>query len=219
MSKERKTVRGTIWARLRNSLIAGFLVILPATVTIWLLIWLFNKAVKPLTDYITGHLPEKIKGLFHPILWNIILFFAFLFLIIIIGALARNIIGRKLIGFGEKILSKIPLVSKIYTTIQQISQAFLGRKRHVFQRVVLFEYPRSGIYSLGFVTSERTEGEVQEKTSKKVLSIFICTTPNPTSGFLIIVPEEETIPLEMSVEDGMKMVISGGAVVPPIKNK
>jgi uncharacterized membrane protein len=102
--------------------------------------------------------------------------------------------------------------------MKEISQTLLASKRTMFQRVVLVQFPRPGIYSIGFVTSE-TAGEAQAKTKEIVINVFVPTTPNPTSGFLILVPREQLIDLEMTVGEGMKMVISGGAVVPPYTAK
>ena len=109
---------------------------------------------------------------------------------------------------------KVPLVNKVYMAMQQISKVFLVKKQAVFSKAVLVEYPRKGTYVLGLMTSEAS-GEVQYKTEKKLVSVFIQTTPNPTSGFLLFVPSNELINLEMSVENSMKLIISGGAVIPP----
>jgi uncharacterized membrane protein len=141
---------------------------------------------------------------------GVIIFFLF---ILFVGMFASNMIGRRTILFGESIMVKIPLASKIYTAVQQIIAAVTGGKGAVFNKVVLVEYPRKGVYSLGFVTSE-TEGEVQYQTKQKVVSVFIPTTPNPTSGLLVFVPDEDLIYLKMSTEDGLKLVISGGFVTP-----
>src|SRR5262249_36517756 len=106
------------------------------------------------------------------------------------------------------------LLNKIYPFMKEVSQTMLSGRKTMFQKVVLIEYPRPGIYSLGFVTSE-TGSEAQEKTKENVVNVFVPTTPNPTSGFLLLVPRDKIADLEMRVADGLKMVISGGAVVPP----
>ena len=128
------------------------------------------------------------------------------------------VVGRRLVAIGEAIIKHVPLLNKTYGFMKEISQTLLAGKQTMFQRVVLVEFPRPGIYSIGFVTSE-TRGEAQEKTKETVINVFVPTTPNPTSGFLILVPREQLIELDMTVAEGMKMVISGGAVVPPYTAK
>ena len=135
------------------------------------------------------------------------------FLIIATGMFARNIFGKKLIEWGERILNKLPFVKKIYKPIQEISKVFLTDRRTVFEKPVLIEYPRKGIYSLGFYTRRATE-EIEGKTRQELMSVFLPTTPNPTSGFLLFVPVEDCIDLNMSIEEAMKLIVSGGAVVP-----
>jgi uncharacterized membrane protein len=111
-------------------------------------------------------------------------------------------------------IGRVPLLNRTYGFVKEVSNTMFGGQKTMFQRVVLVQFPRLGIYSLGFVTSE-TEGEAQAKTKETVINVFVPTTPNPTSGFLVLVPRDQVIDLQMSVGEGMKMVISGGAVVPP----
>lgn len=122
--------------------------------------------------------------------------------------------GRKLIETGETLLAKIPLVRNIYLTVKQVIEALFLKNKTAFKQVVMFEYPRKGIYQLGFVTN-MGRGEIQIKTNEEVVNVFIPTTPNPTSGMLVLIPKDDLIFLEMSVEQAMKMIISGGIVVPP----
>jgi uncharacterized membrane protein len=137
----------------------------------------------------------------------------FFLVILLVGVFATNVIGKRMISIGERILARIPLVNKIYAAVQQISSAFLGSKSSIFSTVVLIEYPRKGVYSLGFVTSV-AKGEVQHKTAQQVVGVFVPTTPNPTSGLLVFIPEGDLIRLDMSPEDGLKLVISGGVFTP-----
>ena len=116
----------------------------------------------------------------------------------------------------EQLLFKVPMIGKIYTIIKQLSFAFLGQGKGLFERVVLIEYPRKGIYSVGLVTA-KGKGEIQAKIPQGVLSVFVPTTPNPTSGVYLLVPEDEAIALDMSVEEGLKVVISGGTITPPFR--
>jgi uncharacterized membrane protein len=134
-------------------------------------------------------------------------------LTVLIGFLARNFLGRRVLRLGETILEKIPIVNRVYIALRQISQAFWGQNKTVFSHVVLLEYPRRGLYTLGFVTSPG-RGEIKARTEERLVNVFLPTTPNPTSGWFVMVPEEHAVPLEMKVEDALKMIISGGAVVP-----
>ncbi|MBU2498844.1 MAG: DUF502 domain-containing protein [Proteobacteria bacterium] len=136
-----------------------------------------------------------------------------LILILIVGFLARNIVGSKIVHWTDRIVNRIPLARIIYVAIKQLLQGVFLPQTRAFRRVVMVEFPRQGVYSIGFLTGV-SKGEVQNKTAKKVVNVFVPTTPNPTSGFFIMVPEDEVIPLSMSVEDAFKLIISGGIVSP-----
>jgi uncharacterized membrane protein len=136
-----------------------------------------------------------------------------LLITIVTGMVARNYVGRKIVNFGDRIVERIPLINRIYSAIKQISQAFLASKREVFQKAVLFEYPRKGVYSIGFYTQD-TRGPVQNAIEADVVSIFLPTTPNPTSGFLLFVPKSDVHDLDLTIEEALKLIISGGAIVP-----
>lgn len=189
---------------LRRYLITGIVVIAPAAVTVWIL-WNLFAFIDGSARALLGEAFVDIPGV------GFVIFFS---VIILVGIFATNIIGKRMISFGERVMTRIPLANRIYKAVQQISTAFLGSNRSIFQNVVLVEYPRRGIYSLGFLTAEG-EGEVQEKTDKPVVCVFVPTTPNPTSGMLIFVPRDQLIRLDMTTEDGLKLVVSGGVVVPP----
>jgi uncharacterized membrane protein len=130
----------------------------------------------------------------------------------VVGVLARYYIGKKIIDWTDRVLMRVPFLNKIYGAIKQVNDAFSGN-RHSFKTVVLVEFPREGIYSIGFLTSEQRD-EVQQKTREKVVCVFVPTTPNPTSGFLILVPEEKVTKLDMSVADGIKYIVSLGSLSP-----
>lgn len=134
-------------------------------------------------------------------------------LIILVGILTRLYVGRKLLDLGNWIAGKIPFFNSIYMTLKQIVEALFSDKGEVFRKAVLIEYPRKGIYSIGFMTQD-TRGEVQNRAPKDLISVFIPTTPNPTSGFLLFVPKEDAIELKMSIEDAIKLIVSGGAINP-----
>jgi len=135
-----------------------------------------------------------------------------------VGWVTRLVVGRRMISLTEALIGRVPVLNKTYGFMKEISQTLMSGRKTMFQKVVLVQFPRPGVYSVGFVTSE-TAGEVQAKTQEEVVNVFVPTTPNPTSGFLILVPREQLVELEMSVAEGMKMVISGGSVVPsfPVK--
>lgn len=199
--------------KLRDNFIAGIAVILPIAITLWLFVILY----RTIND---GVLNPLIKY-FRPYLTNIYLEYAartavFLVLIVIvvlIGLATRIIFIRKFFSAGERIFFKIPMIGKAYVTIKQMSKAFLGERKGIFKVPVLVEYPRRGLYSIGFLTSD-SKGEIQKKIGKKLVNIFVPTTPNPTSGILLLTPKDEIKVLDMSVEEAMKLVISGGIVAP-----
>lgn len=197
-------------AKLRNYIITGFLVLLPLVISIWLISWLFVT----LTNIVLRWLPAGWGT--HPLGKlgvRLIIPIGLLVLLALVGIITRVVFVRKVFSLGERLLVKIPLFNKIYITVKQISQAIVSSKKTLFKHVVLIEYPRKGLYSIGFVTS-RTRGEVQAKTREDVVNVFVPTTPNPTSGMLVFARPKELIELDMSVEDGLKLLISGGAVTP-----
>ena len=134
-------------------------------------------------------------------------------LVLITGMIMANLLGRRVVAFWESLLARIPLVRTLYSAVKQIMEAVLATDAKSFRKVLLVEYPRKGVWSLAFMTSDDL-GEVQDKTIANVISVFIPTTPNPTSGFVLMVPESDVIELDMAVEEGLKMIISMGVVVP-----
>lgn len=188
-------------AQLKKSFLTGLLVVLPIGGTIYILLLLI-KALNSILPFS-----------FLPYGTGLLLTVA---LITFIGFMTSNIMGARLIKMGEGVLFRIPLVKNVYTAVKQISDAMLSSQARNFRRVVMLEYPRKGLYTLAFVTGV-ARGEVQDKTAKKVISVFVPTTPNPTSGFFLMVAEEEVIDLDMSVEDAFKLVISGGLVSPGVR--
>ena len=131
-----------------------------------------------------------------------------------LGYGSKLFIGRWILNRFEHLLDRVPFINTVYRTVKQIVDTFSKQQKAVFQEAVLLEYPRKRCYVLGFLTSE-AKGETQKVTGEEILNIFVPTTPNPTSGFLLMVPKEDITRLNMSVTDGMKLIISGGAVVPP----
>jgi uncharacterized membrane protein len=139
---------------------------------------------------------------------------ATLLLILLVGMLATNYFGRSVLGFSERVMGQIPLVKGIYGLFKQVADTVLNSERQGFRKVVLIEYPRRGIWSVGFVTGV-SQGEVQSLTDRRMINVFVPTTPNPTSGYYILVPEEDARVLNMTTEEAFKLIISGGMVSPP----
>ncbi len=195
---------------LKNYFLTGLLVILPIFITVYVILFLIRGMdailkfipVKYLPD---TYLPFHIPGL--GLIFVVILVFA-------VGLLAKNIVGRKIVRLGENIVERIPLVRILYAGVKQLLETIFLKKTDAFKRVALVEYPRRGTYVIGFITGE-SKGEVQDKTDKNMINVFIPTTPNPTSGFYMLVPDDELVVLNMSVEDAFKLIISGGIVSPP----
>jgi len=204
-------------ARWRANFFAGLAVLLPAVLSVGVVIWLFG-TVSNFTDTLLFFLPKTVthqSGGAGPThwYWSLAALLLTFILISVVGRLARNFLGRRLIGWMDFLLLQVPLVNRIYSTIKQVNAAFSANHKSSFRQVVLLEFPRPGVYSIGFVTGEQNQ-EVQLKTHEKVVSVFIPTTPNPTSGFLILAPEASLTKLDMSVADGIKFIISLGSVAP-----
>lgn len=197
---------------LKSDFIAGLVVVIPLATTIWLTITVAHWVIRSLTLF-----PKQLNpftGL-NPILLdllNLLVGFAVpLFCILLIGLMARNIAGRWLLDLGERILQSIPLAGAVYKTLQQLLQTLFQNSKTRFRRVVLVEYPRRGLWAIAFVTGAMT---VTQANTANLLSVFIPTTPNPTSGWYALIPETDVINLNVSIEDAFKILLSGGIVGP-----
>jgi uncharacterized membrane protein len=188
---------------IRRYFLTGLLAIIPIWGTYLVLRTLLETLDGFIGNTLREYLPYYIPGL------GIIVL---LILIFTIGLLTANFLGQRLVAWSEEIMERLPIVRSVYSTIKSMVN-MVSTGKESFRRVVLIEFPRKGQYSLAFVTGI-TEGEVQQLTDEKVLNVYVPTTPNPTSGYLLFVPESEIIPLSMTVEDGMKMIISGGLYTP-----
>ena len=213
MNNDVSTDRIGLFARFRRYFLAGILVTSPILITAyvtWLIVTFVDTQVAgmlPESLDFTTKLPHQIPGI--GLIISIIT-------ITFIGAITPGFIGRTLLKAGERILNKMPVVRSVYGAIKQIMETVMSTNSDSFREVVLVEYPRKGIWVIGFVTGE-TKGEVQSLTKDKVINIFVPTTPNPTSGFLLFIPQKDLVYMDMKVEDAVKMVISGGIVTPIIK--
>jgi uncharacterized membrane protein len=188
--------------QMRRHFLTGLLVLLPAYVSIFVLWRIFSALDRLLGQWVvvlTGH---KIPG---------VGFVALLLIILGIGAVAGNIIGKRMIRVGEGVVGHVPVVRWIYATTKQLFATLLEEKSTSFRKVVLVEFPRRGIYSLGFVTAEAV-ANVDEAVGTRTVAVFVPTTPNPTSGFFLFVPEDDVIPLGISVREGLGYVISAGTL-------
>jgi len=194
--------------RIRSWFFTGLVVTAPVLLTIyitWSAIEIIDGQVANLLPRFAETAYSEIPGI------GLLIGFA---LITIIGALAAGFMGRWLIGFGESLLNRMPVVRSIYGATKQILETVVSAQSDAFREVVLVEYPRKGLWVIGFVTGN-TKGEVDTVIDHDMVNVFIPTTPNPTSGFLLFCPKKEVEFLEMEVEEAVKMVVSGGIVTPP----
>lgn len=199
---------------LKNDLIAGLLVVIPLATTIWLTITVANWVINFLTRIPKQLNPFDEMNPFLVNLMNLAIGLAVpLLCILLIGLMARNIVGRWLLDVGERLLQAIPLAGSVYKTLKQLLETLLKDTNGKFRSVILVEYPRRGVWAIAFVTGT-ISNEIQSQMSRPMLSVFIPTTPNPTTGWYAIVPEDEVVNLSMPIEDAFKIVISGGIVSP-----
>jgi uncharacterized membrane protein len=209
------------FSTLQANFITGLAVVFPAVISIAVVVWLFG-TVSNITDKLLFAVPRDwkytngVSGEIHWY-WSLAALLLALALICLVGQVARHYLGKKIIATVDSVLLRVPFLNKIYGTVKQVKEAFSGHKS-AFEQAVLVEFPRKGVYSLGFITGEQ-RNEVQFKTPQPVWSVFVPTTPNPTTGFLIFVPESEIIRLDMSVADAIKSIISLGAVAPEYATK
>jgi len=206
----------TVGSRLRAYFLAGILVTAPISITLYLAYLLF----RAIDETVRGVLPPSLNPeTYLPDTWGSIGIpgIGLIVLVVgltIIGWLTAGFIGRLFLRVSEALLARIPAVRSLYGAVKQILETVLANQSSAFREVVLVEYPRRGMWVIGFITGA-TEGEVQNLTEDTLINIFVPTTPNPTSGFLIFVPRDEITVLDMSVEEGIKMVVSAGIVTPP----
>lgn len=190
---------------LRNRFLTGLLIITPAAVTWWILWKTFTTV-----DSILDPVKERYPLIDQPGVGFVVV----VLLILFVGIFARNLIGHRVISLGERILYRLPLIRRIYHAVKELAEVFLSDRKMVFKRVVIIRYPHPGSHALAFVTEDAT-GRINDLVGRPVLHVFVPTTPNPTSGFLLFVPRDEVIDVPIDVEEAMKMVVSGGVFTPP----
>jgi len=206
----------SIWHHARANFLTGLVVVVPTVLTLWLtwaFITLVDEKVVPL-----------VPAPYNPRTWidadipgfGVIIFFVFT---TIVGYFAKRVFGRQLIRLGESIVSQMPIVRSIYNAVKQIVETILSQSKTSFRQACMVEYPRRDIWAIAFVATD-TKGEIMEKRGgEEMVSVFLPTTPNPTSGFLLFVPKKDVILLDMSIEEAAKLVISAGLVVPATKGE
>ncbi len=202
LKKEKKR---SILSRIRNYFIAGIVVLIPIGITLYLTIFLISVSSKILPKEINpnNYLPYSIPGV--EIITSVIL-------ITLIGWLSLSFLGRRLLNLFNRILKQIPILRTIYSAIGQMTETFTKQDKQK-KNVVLVEYPRKGCWAVGFATKENY-GEIKEKSKKELISVFVPTTPNPTSGFLLLFPKDEIIYLDLTFEEASKFIVSAGTSTP-----
>ena len=208
-----QAVKPTLFGSIRAYFITGIVVTAPITITLyltWVFITFVDRNVEDLIPEIYNpnqYLPFSVPGLG--------LFVAAVFFIAV-GWLARNFLGKLIIRFYEYVLHRMPVISTVYGAFKQIFETISASQSQAFREVVLLEYPRKGVYSVGFVTG-KTKGTVAQAIDKDTVNVFVPTTPNPTSGYLLFVPKEDLHYLDLTIEEGVKLVVSAGIITPPDK--
>ncbi len=205
-----------LFSRLRASFLTGIVVIAPVSLTIWL-IW-------TIMGWVDGFVLPLVPSRFNPEQYiginlrgvGVIFFLVFT---VVVGWIAKGLIGRSLIRFAESLVERMPVVRSIYSGVKQIAETIFAQSERNFEKACLIQYPRKGIWAIGFISTE-AKGEISDRaeTMGKLISVFVPTTPNPTSGFLLFFPKEDVIELDMSIEDAAKLVISAGLVYPNAKD-
>jgi uncharacterized membrane protein len=193
---------------LRRLVVAGVLIWLPIIATVWVVDFFMTLMDRTLDWLPQRYQPETLLGFHLPGLGVV---FAFI-VVLLTGLLVTNLIGRQLVGYWEELMQRIPLVRSVYGGVRSFTESVLSSSNS-FRQVVAVEYPRTGIWSIGFVTADNVI-EVSRRTGEHLTCVFICAAPNPTSGFIILVPKAQLLPLTMSVDAAMKMIVTCGVVLP-----
>ena len=214
-TNDQSTRRRGILGRFRNYFLTGIIVTAPVGITIALALWVINwidGKIVPLIPqaYNPQLLFQNYIGIHVPGIGLLVVLVG----LTVIGFLAAGLVGRVLVRTGETLLTRMPVIRSVYSALKQIFETVLRSSSRSFREVALIEYPRRGIWAIGFITTTTT-GEVQNDIAEDVVNVFLPTTPNPTSGFLLFVPRKDIIVLDMSVEEAIKMVVSAGIVTPP----
>ena len=212
----KKVVKAPLWQRMRANFLTGLVIVAPVTLTLWV-IWAS-------VNFIDDRIVPLVPAVYNPSTYlgvNVAGFGVVVFLLFttFVGALTKGLFGRQIIKWGESLFDRTPIVRSIYNGVKQIFETVLSQSNTSFKDACLVQYPRKGIWAIAFVSTD-TKGEVLARSGQEhLVSVFLPTTPNPTSGFLLFVPRQDVVILDMSVEDAAKLVISAGLVSPPTKEE
>ena len=201
--------------KIRNAFISGVILLAPLAVTLWAFSKIIDLVGGPFRPLFFFYLPASLRE--HPslgIVWDILATVIVVALVTLFGYVSRAVFGKVFVNTAERFIQSIPGVSAVYNSVKQVVDTFGTHSRGMYNKVVLVEFPRKGAWTLAFLTT-KSQGEAQVKTGQTVWTVYVPTTPNPTGGYMILFPASEVIELEMSVGEGMKMLISGGAFIPP----
>ena len=210
-----KTKNIQIFPGIRNAIVAGVIIVIPISLTLWFGQLVYNNLSGWAIKLVQNYAPEVLEqSSWADLMIRTVSIIFILCVLFFIGVLGRYTLGKKVIKITDTIMRKLPMLSIVYTTARQIWDAIWSTKGGMFNKVVMFEYPRKGIWVIGFLTNENDDDdwEVKRVSGEDLVSVFLPTTPNPTSGFLLFVPRKDCKYLDMDVADGMRLVISGGAV-------
>jgi|TARA_B110000037_G_scaffold65227_1_gene79589 uncharacterized membrane protein len=203
---------------IRRAFLSGVILLAPLGITFFVFNWLVLRIGGSFKAKVYFFIPHDV--LFDPSLalfWDFTATIIVIFLVTVLGFLSRYFFAKYLWGLGERLLHNLPVINTVYTSVKQIVETFSSQNRAVFEKVVLIQFPRKGSYAIGFLTGN-SKGEIRKRTNLPLRNIFVPTTPNPTSGFLIMLHDDDIEELDMTIGEGMKFIISGGAVVPDWKN-
>lgn len=203
------------YVRFRNAFFSGLILVAPLGLTLYVFTQVIGMVGGTFRPVFLFFIPESLRdkpGL--EAVWNVVATLIVVVLVTLLGVVSRYVFGRYFLSVGDRFIQNIPGVGGVYNTVRQIVNTFGSQNRHMFNKVVLVEFPRKDSWTIGFLTNT-VQGEAQSKVGKDIMTVFVPTTPNPTSGFLLMLPRASVVELDMPVGEGMKMIISGGAVVPP----
>ncbi|MBI4624810.1 MAG: DUF502 domain-containing protein [Verrucomicrobia bacterium] len=199
-------------ATFRNAFFSGALLLAPLIVTIWAFTKIIDVVGGTFRPLYESYIPAPLHSI--PLLWDIVATVGVVLLVTALGYLSQYVFGKYFLSLAERAIQRIPGIGAVYNSVRQVVATFGTHNRNLFNKVVMVEFPRKGIWTIGFLTS-KAQGEPHAHAGADTWTVFVPTTPNPTSGFLIMLPAREIVELEMSVGEGMKMIISGGNVIPP----
>ena len=195
---------------LRKWLFTGLLVLVPGVITVWVLNWIISTLDQTLQILPAQWQPDRLLGMHIPGFGVLLT----LLILLVIGAIASNFVGRKLVSWGDAIISRIPVVRSIYSSVKQVSDTVFSDSGNAFRTAVLVQWPREGVWTVAFVTGQPS-GEVASYLRDEYVSVFVPTTPNPTGGYFVMMRKSDCVELEMSVDAALKYIVSMGVVAPP----